>query len=103
MAIDRLVLEQGYFTLDAHRHGIERMAPAEYLRASYYGRWLAAFETILDDQSLVSGDELDARIELLRRDSNAAPVDAIAAPPPPAESPSSLPPPAPRFVVGDAV
>ena len=52
-AMDRLVLEQGYFTLDAHRYGIERMAPADYLRASYYERWLASLESLLIEQGII--------------------------------------------------
>ena len=33
------------YTLDAFRYGIERMAPADYLRSSYYERWLASIES----------------------------------------------------------
>ena len=45
---------------DAHRYGIERMAPPSYLRSSYYERWLASFEYLLIEQGIISGDELDA-------------------------------------------
>ena len=31
----------GRFNLDASRHAIEILPPAEYLRMSYYERWLA--------------------------------------------------------------
>src|SRR5207248_182745 len=41
-ALMTLSYGRGYFTIDAMRHGIERMAPAEYLRASYFERWLAS-------------------------------------------------------------
>jgi nitrile hydratase len=34
----------GWINIDAFRHGIERMEPASYLRASYYERWLASLE-----------------------------------------------------------
>ena len=105
-AIDRLVMERGYFTRDAHRYGIERMAPADYLRASYYERWLTSFESILIQQGLITVDELNARIDLLRRHPDAAPQqDAPPAPPPAprARSEPTTPPPAPRFAVGDAV
>jgi nitrile hydratase len=103
-AMVQLVRTQGYFTLDAYRHAIERMAPAEYLRTSYYERWLASLVSILMEQSIVTSDELDARIALLRRQPDAAPQDASAVPPPaPRERPPSLPPRAPRFAVGDAV
>jgi nitrile hydratase subunit beta len=106
MAINSLVLEQGYFTVDAHRYGIERMAPADYLRASYYERWLASLESILIQQGIMTGDELDARVDLLRRRPDAALQRDTGAAPPPAPSARpgpTTPPPAPRFAVGDAV
>ena len=56
---------RGYFNIDAFRYGIERMAPAHYLRASYYERWLATIELNLIEQGFLTGDELDARIESL--------------------------------------
>ena len=43
-ALAMAVLSRGYSTKDAFRYGVERMAPADYLRASYYERWLAALE-----------------------------------------------------------
>src|SRR4029079_9664536 len=33
--------------LDRFRHAIERMRPAEYLTAGYYGRWLRALDTLV--------------------------------------------------------
>jgi nitrile hydratase subunit beta len=103
-AIDRNVLQQGYFTIDAHRYGIERMEPAHYLRASYYERWLASLEYNLIHEGILADDELLARIELLRRHPD-SPIrqDAIPAPPTPRGQPKSPPPPAPRFAVGDSV
>jgi nitrile hydratase len=103
-AIDRILLRQGYFTIDAHRYGIERMEPAHYLRASYYERWLTSFEYNLIHEGILADDELRARIELLRRHPDSPTrQDAIPAPPAPREQPKSPPPPAPRFAVGDAV
>ena len=40
-AIAGLAIDGQYYNADAFRHGIERMAPAHYLRATYYERWLA--------------------------------------------------------------
>jgi len=37
----------GWINIDAFRHGIERMQPEHYLRASYYERWLASLERVL--------------------------------------------------------
>jgi indolepyruvate ferredoxin oxidoreductase beta subunit len=39
-----LAIGRGFFTVDAFRHGIERMEPANYLRSPYFERWLAAIE-----------------------------------------------------------
>ena len=49
----------GYFSIDAVRYGIERMAPVDYLRASYYERWLASLEYNLTHEGLITSDELD--------------------------------------------
>jgi nitrile hydratase len=96
--------EGGYYTIDASRYGIERMAPADYLRASYYERWLASMEYNLIHEGLLADEEVNTRIELLRRQPDAPPRrDVVSAPPPPRQAPPSPPPPAPRFEVGDAV
>jgi nitrile hydratase subunit beta len=106
-AIATLTRDRGQFNIDAFRHGIERMAPAEYLRASYFERWLASVESNLIEHGLLTGDELDARTEFFRRQPGADPPPAAGAATPPRaaaarpEPPSS--PPAPRFAVGDAV
>jgi nitrile hydratase subunit beta len=103
-AIDRLVLQQEYFTIDAHRYGIERMAPVDYLRATYYERWLASFEYNLIHEGLIAADEFDARIEFFRQHPDSPPrQDAIPTPPAPRERPKSPQPPTPRFAVGDSV
>lgn len=43
----------GWINVDAFRHGIERMSPARYLRASYYERWLASLETVLREAGVL--------------------------------------------------
>ena len=97
--------QRGYFNLDAFRHGIERMAPAEYLRSTYYERWLASVEYNLIEQGLIDGDELDARVAFLREHPGADPplARSVTVPPRPREREPQLPPPAPRFAVGEAV
>src|SRR5690349_3255913 len=67
LAMQRLLREQGYFTIDAHRRGIESMPPAEYLRASYYERWLNSLETLMNELGAVTRDELAARVDLLQQ------------------------------------
>lgn len=92
--------------VDAFRYGIERMEPAEYLRASYFERWLASVEHNLIQQGLISSDELEARVTFLRDHPGAAspPAGGVLPPPPARESlPESLTAGAPRFALGDVV
>jgi nitrile hydratase len=99
-----VILQQGLFTLDAARYGIERMAPAEYLRASFYERWLASLEYNLALQGLITRDELDARVAFLRDHPDATPPPAAHSQPPSrVPAAPTVPPPTPRFAVGDAV
>lgn len=48
----------GKWNIDASRYARELIAPAEYLRMSYYERWLAGLLTQLVDVGLVTPDEL---------------------------------------------
>jgi nitrile hydratase beta subunit len=103
-AMVQVIRRQDYYTIDASRFGIEQMPPAEYLRSTYYERWLASLVFNLKKEGLLTGDELEAAIEHIRRHPEAPmPTVALESPPPPREQPASLPPPAPRFAVGDAV
>ncbi len=49
-------------SLDYRRHGIERIAPVEYLRSSYYEKWLARVELLALETGLVNPDELTSGI-----------------------------------------
>jgi nitrile hydratase len=96
-----MIVGRGWATIDAFRHGIERMDPVAYLTAGYYGRWLASLETVLVDTGLLARSELDARLQ------GATPGAATTAPQPPAGAGAAgfirtvdVP---PRFAVGDAV
>jgi nitrile hydratase beta subunit len=103
--INRIVRGQREcFNLDAFRHGIERMAPAHYLRSTYYERWLATIEYNLLQQGYLTSDELEARVALLHDHPDGAPPRAgVASPQPRAQAAPAKPPPAPRFAIGDAV
>jgi nitrile hydratase beta subunit len=46
------------WNLDAWRHDIELLPPADYLRLSYYERWLAALERRVVNYGFVGKDEL---------------------------------------------
>ncbi len=55
----------GHFNVDEFRYGIERMAPAHYLEASYYEHWLHAVESLLVEKGALSHEEIDARMAAL--------------------------------------
>jgi nitrile hydratase subunit beta len=46
------LLSAGAFNLDEFRHAQERLPQADYLTASYYARWLAAIELLLEEKGL---------------------------------------------------
>lgn len=101
-----LSVDRGYFSLDAFRLGIERMAPAAYLRAPYFERWLTSVETNLIEHGFLTREELETRVAWLRDHPATPPPPVGAAPPPPALRPSPPPPPTPitpRFAIGDPV
>jgi len=56
------VVGAGWSNVDTFRHAIERLAPATYLGAGYYGRWLRALETVLVEAGLLGRGEVEARI-----------------------------------------
>lgn len=57
--------------IDQLRHGIERMAPARYLAASYYERHLFSAELNLVEKGVLTTDEIEARVALLGADPSA--------------------------------
>lgn len=54
------------YTIDEFRHAIEKIEPAHYLESSYYEHWMFAFEETLLKRGLVTREELDARVALLK-------------------------------------
>jgi nitrile hydratase len=52
---------RGLFNIDEFRHGIERMAPAHYLRASYYEKWFDGITRLLVEKGVVGAEDLGAR------------------------------------------
>ena len=104
--INGVVRARKYFNIDEFRHGIECLPPADYLRSSYYERWLATVEHNLIRQGYLTAGELEARVASLRDHPDTDPpraAEAAAPPQPPAAPPESPPPPAPRFAAGDAI
>jgi nitrile hydratase subunit beta len=48
------------WNIDAFRHSIERLPPADYVRMSYYEKWLAGLITLLTESGLVTQVELES-------------------------------------------
>lgn len=92
--------------LDASRHSIERLDPATYLTADYYGRWLAAVEVRLNEHGLLTSAEVDERVRALGHQPppapKATPTRALGPDDPQRNARRSVDA-SPRFEVGDAV
>ena len=61
-AMTQVLDTKGIYNLDEHRHEIELMDSASYLKDGYYGRWLFAMESILSRKEIIGRYEVDARI-----------------------------------------
>ena len=59
-ALNRATMALGKWNIDASRHSIERIPPADYLRTSYYEKWLAGLVTRLEESGLVTPAELES-------------------------------------------
>jgi nitrile hydratase subunit beta len=59
-ALNRATAALGKWNMDASRHSIERIPPADYLRMSYYEKWLAGLVTRLEESGLVTPAELES-------------------------------------------
>jgi nitrile hydratase len=57
-AIVRAMGAWGKWNIDASRYQREQIAPAEYLRMSYYEKWLTGLEELLVSKGLVSRAEI---------------------------------------------
>ena len=49
-------------TGDEGRHAIERLAPATYLTASYYEKWMLALEMLLEEHGVLTRQEIARRM-----------------------------------------
>jgi nitrile hydratase len=88
-------LGAGGFNTPMFRHAIERMDPGHYLTSSYFEHWLTAVATLLVEETMISSDELDARVSTFPL-SRPPTMDAATV-----HAASSRE--EPRFAVGDAV
>ena len=51
-ALAAVLRQRGLFNSDELRNAIERLAPEEYLAASYYERWLGALELLAAEKGV---------------------------------------------------
>jgi nitrile hydratase subunit beta len=58
-AINRAIGAWKKWNIDAGRHAIEQLPPADYLRMSYYEKWLVRNIGLLLKHGLVTQDEID--------------------------------------------
>ena len=59
-ALNRAMRAWRKWSLDTDRHGIELLPPVEYLRMSYYERWLTRLEAQLVTYGLVTKEEMES-------------------------------------------
>ena len=69
------------YNIDEFRHGIERMAPAHYLRATYYEKWLEGITRVLLEKGAVGAEELTARQAFFEQKPDAPATAAFPDPP----------------------
>jgi nitrile hydratase len=58
--IDRSLRFFGKWNIDAWRHRIERLGPVDYLRMTYYERWLRVNERLAVEHGLITEAELES-------------------------------------------
>jgi nitrile hydratase len=73
LGLSRACSAQRLFNIDESRHGIERMAPADYLASSYYERWLDRTVRLLVEKGVITREELASRMAQLARGPDPAP------------------------------
>jgi nitrile hydratase len=105
LALNRATAALGKWNIDSSRHSIERIRPADYLRMSYYEKWLAGLVTRLEESGLVTPAELETGQPAPGTPKATPPLTAEHVAAPVAERgwferPGNAP---PRFAVGQAV
>jgi hypothetical protein len=61
-AIRQILGGKKIMSVDELRRGIEALPEADYLRLSYYQRWLCAITAILLEKGVIEADELRAAL-----------------------------------------
>jgi len=104
-ALYRATAALGKWNIDAGRHARERIPPADYLRMSYYEKWLDGLITLLRETGLVTSAELKSGRPAPDAAKKTPPLTADKVAPMLAEGrwferPVNTP---PRFAIGQAV
>ena len=60
LAITLAMAGWGKWNIDSSRHARETLPPADYLRFSYYERWIAALTRMMVEHGLVTSEELES-------------------------------------------
>jgi nitrile hydratase len=56
-ALNTALIRRGVYGLDELRDAVERLAPATYLRCSYYERWYLAMRLLLAEKGVLAANE----------------------------------------------
>ena len=100
------MLAAGYFSTDEIRRAIELIPPEDYLRSSYYERWLVGLTTLMLEKDVLTRDELESGQSLRSEGGTALPplpkeaAEFAMSNPMPVNVDVDIP---PRFGVGDPV
>lgn len=62
-ALRQLLAAKGLMTVDELRRGIEEIPEEEYLRLTYYQKWIRSITATLIRRGVLSSDEVAARLE----------------------------------------
>jgi len=60
LALNRAMGAIGAWTIDEGRAAIEELPPAQYLAASYYGKWALRLQNMLVKRGYIGADEIAA-------------------------------------------
>ena len=56
-----------FWRADEFRLAVENLAPEEYKRLTYYERWITAVSHLLMAKGILTREEIDSRMEEIRR------------------------------------
>ena len=66
-ALNGVLGEKGLKNTDQLRRAIESLDLATYESLAYYEKWTAAMETLLVEQGVMTSEEIDAKVDELKK------------------------------------